>query len=153
MATTLPTSRLAEIADLEQWYPKFGAAFETLWPDFRQLVLDSTACLFEGCIWEDVCRLTEAHAHAAAHRLSIFQKQNKSGSTGGFDKGPVSAMSMGPVSTSFEGSTTGGQSGDWSSSSPGRAYLEIRDELGPVALADGGRGCDDEFGILIGGCF
>lgn len=152
MATALPTSRLAELADLELWYPKFGAAFELLWPGFRQLVLDSTSCIFQGCAWQGECRLTEAHAHAAAHRLIIFQRQNKGAGIGGLDKGAIKSMSMGPVSTTFESNTAGGQSGDWSSTTAGRAYLEIRDELGPVALAPGGGGDCDDFGIVVGGC-
>lgn len=151
MATVIPESRLAELADLEVWYPKFGAAFEASHPGFRQTVLDSMACLFQGCAWQGECRLTEAHVQATAHRLIIFQKQNSGGASGGLGKGTVSSMSMGPVRVSFEGSTDGGQSGDWSSTPAGRAYLEIRDELGPVALAPGGAGCDD-LGMFSGGC-
>ena len=151
MPTVIPESRLAEIADLECFYPTFGAAFEILFPGARQKFLDTTACLFIEQIWTESCRLTEAHSHAAAHRLTIFNRQNKGGPTGGLDKGPVSAQSMGPVSVSFEGSTSGGQMGDWSSTSAGRAYLEIRDELGPVAVTPDGRGCDDGIGIFVGG--
>ncbi len=151
MPTSLPDSRLAELADLEVWYPTFGAAFETKFPGFRQTVLDSTSCIFQAEVWQGECRLIEAHVHAAAHRLTVFNRQNKKGATtGGTDKGTVASMSMGPVSVSFEGSGTGGQTGDWSSTTAGRAYLEIRDEIGPVALAPGEGGCED-FNVLLGG--
>ena len=107
MPTVLPENRLAEIADLEKWYPQFGADFETARPGFRQCILDSTACLFE-CV--ETCRLLEAHVHATAHQL-MRNKQATSGSGDGSKGGRVLAQSMGPVSRTYEGSGATGFAG------------------------------------------
>jgi hypothetical protein len=149
MATALPENRLAEIADLEKWYPQFGAAYEVLRPGFRQCVLDSTSCLFDDCL--EICRLLEAHVHATAHQL--MRNLLATSGSGDGSKGKVLSQKMGPVSRTYEGSTVTGFEGDWATTIAGQAYLQILEEQGPVAITPGGRSCsDDDFDFIGGRC-
>lgn len=147
----LPERRLAEIADLVIWYPQFGDDFEAARPGLRQAALDSMACMFTDCIWQEACNLLLAHVHATAHLL--ISNQKVAGSDGGKtgDDREVASMSMGPVSKSWVTAGNAGSASDqwWSTTPAGRAFLDLRDALGPVPVAPGG-GCDD---VAIGGCF
>lgn len=141
--------RLATIEDLVCWYPQFGDQFEAQRPGLRQKALDQQACLFD-CheLWG--CSLTIAHVHATAHLLWANTKAaGTDGGKGGDDR-EVASMSMGPVSKSWV--TAGASGGDdtwWTTTPAGRAYLQLREQLGPTPLAPGG-GCDT---VGFGGCF
>lgn len=146
----VPEQRLAEIADLEMWYPQFGTIYETARPGMRQAAIDNATCMFEDeCLWG--CSLLMAHVHLTAHMLIVNQRVSGGDGTKSGDKGKKISMKMGPVSTTFEASTATGGTGELSTTASGQAFMRLRDELGPMGLEPGGRGCDDFDGI--GGCF
>jgi hypothetical protein len=106
-----------------------------------QAAIDAVVCLFNVDVWG--CNLLAGSVHATAHML-ILQAQAAASTTGGSGtSGPISQMSMGPVSISYaSGSSSGSASGDWWRLTPaGQQYLALRALCGPVPVSAMGGLC------------
>jgi hypothetical protein len=130
-------SRLAAKADVLLWFPSFSTVSNELF----DAALAAAACLFNADAWG--CHLLMGSTYAVAHLLTV-QSQ---GTTGG-SAGPVTSKSMGPVSMSFGVAQQDGSDAFWASTGPGRMYLALRDQLGPMVASEwtlpvvgGGCGC------------
>jgi hypothetical protein len=129
-------SRFATSADVLLWYPSLS----TTSPELMQAAIDAVECMFNVDVWG--CNLLAGSTHATAHVLLMQAKAaSASGSTG--SAGPVSQMSMGPVSISYAtgaSSTTGDDW--WRLTGAGQAYLALRELCGPVPFAAMAGQCD-----------
>lgn len=130
-------SALASKADVLLWFPSLSTVSDELFAS----AIEAAACLFNADAWG--CHLRMGSIYATAHLLTA-QSQ---GTTGG-SAGPVSSRSMGPVSMSWAVATPDGSDSFWASTGPGRSYLMLRDQLGPMAatqwtlpIVGGGCGC------------
>ena len=130
-------SRFATSVDVLLWYPSLS----TTSAELMQAALDSIQCVFNVDVWG--CNLLAGSIHATAHVLLMQARAASStGSTG--TAGPVSQMSMGPVSISYA-SGASSTSGDdwWRHTSAGQQYLAMRELAGAVPFAAAAGMCGD----------
>lgn len=142
----MSTSRLATSSDVILWYPSLASVSSPL----MDAAIEAVECLFNADVWG--CNLLMGSVHATAHMLLMQQASASGSSIRG--SGPVSQMSMGPVSTSYAITKAATDNGAWGLTPAGQRYLALRDMLGPVPTAPGGiGGCDDAWSSLYsGGC-
>lgn len=125
-------SRFATSSDVLLWYPALSAVSEPL----MAAALEQSKCMFDPCAWG--CHLLMGHIHATAHALLMQQGAGSTG--GGAAAGPVSSMSMGPVSISYASSSSGDGS-SWALTGAGQQFLALQGQLGSQAFVPQGQGC------------
>ena len=110
------------------WYPTLSTVSAPL----MAAAIEAAVCMFDIETWG--CHLLMGSTHYVAHTL-IMQVAASTGSGSG--AGPVSGMSMGPVSIQYATTDASTKNGALGSTGAGQQYLALRDSLGSMAVAPG----------------
>lgn len=124
----MSSSSFTDSATVVLWYPSLSTVSVPL----MDMAIDAARCMFDADAWG--CNLLMGSTHYVAHTL-IMQQATSTGTGAG--SGPVSGMSMGPVSIQYATTTSSTTNGAYGSTGAGQQYLALRDSLGSFAVAPG----------------
>lgn len=118
-------SRFATDADILALYPLVHADSD---PAYLAFILENSQCMFRVSKWG--CHLLRGHLAYVVHSLKTKISADASTGTGAVS-GDITAMSEGPVSTSFGTSASANEKDSWLATTPeGKEYISMRRLVG-----------------------